>query len=272
MLMNQHMKYRYELVTKGWNQVKEIIKEDNKTLIIHYSCESFYDTDGFSPRVTSIAVRFLATGLTRSFSINSYAERECINKDNILSNYGMLEKKLLDEFYDFVKRYSEYKWIHWNMRDTNYGFFAIDNRYRVLGGEPTEIHVTYLIDLAKLVGDLFGPEYCKHPRLENLIKINGITSKEFLNGADEAEAFQNMELNKLHQSSLRKVDVLSNVVYRLADGSLKTNNRMKKMYGSLFVFFVVWIRESWTASVLLFILAMLPLIKLASLGWAFVTD
>lgn len=60
MRMNQHIKYRCELVTKEWNQVKEIFKEENKTLIIHYSCESFYDTDGFSLRVTSIAMRFFS--------------------------------------------------------------------------------------------------------------------------------------------------------------------------------------------------------------------
>jgi hypothetical protein len=28
------------------------------------------------------------------------------------------------------------KYVHWNMRDVNYGFQAIEHRFRVLGGEP----------------------------------------------------------------------------------------------------------------------------------------
>jgi len=31
------------------------------------------------------------------------------------------------------------KWIHWNMRDVNFGFEAIVNRYKILGGKVIEI-------------------------------------------------------------------------------------------------------------------------------------
>ncbi len=49
-------------------------RRDN-VLVIHYSCESFYDTqDGRTARVTSIAVRNLSTGQTSSFSIHKSAE------------------------------------------------------------------------------------------------------------------------------------------------------------------------------------------------------
>jgi len=53
------------------------------------------------------------------------------------------------------------------MRDSNYGFEAIAHRYKVLDGTPEEIVDEYLVDLAKLLIDLYSPKYIGHPRLEN---------------------------------------------------------------------------------------------------------
>src|SRR5437868_4877369 len=63
---------------------------------IHYSCESFYDRpDGSSPRITSIAVRNLASGQTVSFSIHQLAERSNkIKLEEVEQNYDDLEKKM----------------------------------------------------------------------------------------------------------------------------------------------------------------------------------
>lgn len=33
---------------------------------------------------------------------------------------------MLDAFFEFTKERKEYKWVHWNMRDSNYGFHAIE--------------------------------------------------------------------------------------------------------------------------------------------------
>jgi hypothetical protein len=52
--------------------------------------------------------------------------------DEIESHYDSLEKKMLDEFFNFAKEHKDYTWINWNMRDINYGFEAIENRYLVL--------------------------------------------------------------------------------------------------------------------------------------------
>ena len=58
-------------------QLTEINKKRDNVVVIHYSCESFYDRpDGKSPRITSIAVRNLVTGQTESFSIHQIAERD----------------------------------------------------------------------------------------------------------------------------------------------------------------------------------------------------
>lgn len=41
-------------------QINSFYENDSHCLIIHYSCESFYDIkDGKTPRITSIAVKYL---------------------------------------------------------------------------------------------------------------------------------------------------------------------------------------------------------------------
>jgi hypothetical protein len=49
---------------------------------------------------------------------------------------------------------------------------------------------------------------------------------------------------KLHQSTLRKVDVLANIAERAADGSLKTNSSRKDIYGNYLTAFVELIKEN----------------------------
>ena len=60
---------------------------------------------------------------------------------------------------------------------------------------------------------------------------NKITDIGFLNGQQEAEAFDNGEYVKLHQSTLRKADILANIFERTIDKSIKTNARRKDIYG-----------------------------------------
>ncbi len=103
---------------------------------------------------------------------------------------------MLDEFYDFVRRHATHKWIHWNMRDINYGFKAIEHRYKVLGGEPLEIHEGNKLDMARLMVHAYGVGYVGHPRLEKLVQRNRITDRDFLTGKEEADAFDNGEYVK----------------------------------------------------------------------------
>lgn len=84
---------------------------------------------------------------------------------DIVSQYDSLEKKMLGDFYKFVKMHKEVRWIHWNMRDINYGFPAIAHRFKVLGGRSVEINVDKLFDLARMLQDIYGPNNVPHPRL-----------------------------------------------------------------------------------------------------------
>ncbi|HHT9890255.1 TPA: hypothetical protein ACT9KI_002433, partial [Legionella pneumophila] len=118
------------------NLINSLVDKPEHVLVIHYSCESFYDRESMcSPRITSIAVTNLYSRQTHSFSIHQEAEINGSLED-IDNNYDFLEKEMLNKFYKFVDHHLICRWVHWNMKNSNYGFLAIEHRFRVLGGDP----------------------------------------------------------------------------------------------------------------------------------------
>lgn len=228
------------------SKMESLIGNANITLIIHYSCESFYNrTDGKTPRVTSIAIKNLSSGQIDSFSIHKIAEQKQIDFDQIDVNYDELEREMLDEFFEFVRSRQHYSWVHWNMRDINYGFAAIEHRFRVLGGKPISITENNKFDLSIALEDLYGSGYIGHPRLESLVDANEMTKKDFLTGREEAEAFENKEYIKLHQSTLRKVGVIKRIFDCTCDNTLKTNAKWVDRYGYTPKVLLELIKEHW---------------------------
>lgn len=245
------IEYRFKKRKNAMNELYELCNNSRSLLIIHYSCESFYDIpEGKTPRITSIAIRYYKTAQTKSFSIHKIAEKEKIPFDNIEQDYDSLEKKMLDEYFEFVSNHKEYYWIHWNMRDINYGFEAIENRYTVLGGTPTPIDNNYKFDLARKIIDMYGSSYIGHPRLEKLMEKNNITKQNFLSGKEEALYFETKSFVKLHQSTLRKVDVFHTIIERILNGDLKTNSKAKDIYGVSPQGIFYLINNHWWASLL----------------------
>lgn len=69
--------------------------------------------------------------------------------------------------------------------------------------------------------------------MASLIEINEMTAADFLIGSAEAEAFENGNYVGLHRSTLRKVDVIANVLERTATRKLKTSAGWFDQHGSL---------------------------------------
>ncbi|WP_398473308.1 hypothetical protein [Tardiphaga sp.] len=236
----------------GWETIDSLEKDAENCAVIHYSCESFYDRpNGASPRITSIAVRNLQSGQTISFSIHQSAEREGVAFDQIEASYDDLERKMLDAFYGYVGNHQGLKYLHWNMRDANYGFAAIDHRYAVLGGAPVVVPDNKKFDLARILIDLFGPGYTGHPRLQTLLAQNNINPLNFFSGAEEAAAFENKNFVGLHQSTLSKVDVISNLFQRTFDRQLKTQTTWWQMKGGTARAVVAWVAENKVIALLI---------------------
>jgi hypothetical protein len=227
----------------------ELFVNAKNVVVIHYSCESFYDrTDGTSPRVTSIAVRNLESGQTKSFSIHQIAERSKVDASQIATQFNDLEMRMLDEFFEYAKTHQRSRWLHWNMRDINFGFAALEHRVQVLGGTSVVIPEENRSDLARMLISIYGVGYSGHPRLESLITMNKISARDFLVGADEAKAFEAGDYVKLHQSTLRKVDLLANLAERAENGNLQTNATWWEMNGGTIAAASEWLREHWIVS------------------------
>lgn len=236
-----------------WKRAKQSLdsafQNPEHAVVIHYSCESFYDRENNpqSPRITSIAVRNLDSGQTKSFSIHLIAERHGL-LDSIDQHYDQLEREMLEDFYAHVHVKQHCKWLHWNMRDANYGFEALENRLRALRGNPIHIQEEKRLDLSRLLVSIYGIGYIGHPRLENLMHHNHVTPRDFLTGAQEAGAFESKEFVKLHQSTLRKVDVLANLAERAHAGDLKTLSSWWEIHGRSVKAAGEWLKEHWLIS------------------------
>ena len=170
--------------------------------------------------------------------------------EDIQAVYDDLESDMLADFFKYVETHQNYTWMHWNMRDINYGFSAIEHRFKVLGGEPVHIHESKKLDLARSLTEIYGVRYITHSRLENLVKKNRISDSDFLAGAKEAVAFENGEYVKLHQSTLRKVDVIANIAERVVARKLKTEAKWLERHGPYPIAAVEYAKEHWLVSML----------------------
>ena len=151
--------------------------------------------------------------------------------DELDSHYNELEQEMLENFFNLANERKEHKWLHWNMRDENYGFHALELRYKILGGAPYVIQDSNKFDLSRILIGIYGKAYIGHPRLENLMNKNKISPPKFQTGAKEAELFEKKNYVALHQSTLGKTDVLSKVYQLAYESKLKTNANWWEVYG-----------------------------------------
>ncbi|WP_304596512.1 hypothetical protein [Adlercreutzia caecimuris] len=249
---------RYEKHSAAKKVLKEISHYPANYLVIHYSCESFYNIkDGRTPRITSIAVREYDSAQTHSFSIHKIAEKYGVSDSEIELHYDNLERAMLDEFFQYVEKSSNYFWIHWNMRDINYGFDAIRHRYEVLGGTLQANAPQKQIDAARLLKAYYGDNYAGgHPRLESILKQNDMIHPDFLTGAQEAEAFDKHEYVKLHQSTLRKANCIASLVDMSAEGKLQVCTPWYETYGTTPQGIYELLRNKWWFALLTFALGL----------------
>lgn len=210
--------------------LRSIEKNPEKYLIIHYSCESFFNLNGKSPRIASISVRQYNNAQTNNFSIHQVAEQ--LNMTITDENYLEIEKKLLDDFFDFVDKKSDKIWLHWNMRDSSFGFGALELRYKILDGTPTIIDNDKKIDIGHLFKQYYGGDYIGNPHIQTLLKKNHFNDKNFLNGAQEAAAFDNKDYVKLSLSTSSKVNLFSSFITYAVNGNLLTDTSKLKMRGT----------------------------------------
>lgn len=195
--------------------------------IIHYSCQNLSDSnEGYSPRITSIAVLHVERSIMHSFSIHLIAEEQNVVRDNIETEYDRLEGEMLERFYQFVRDNPDARWLHWNMNNINYGFETVNHRYRVLTQkEPPQIPDSRRYNISALILEKYGQNCVDHPRMAKLMELNGGKQRDFLSGQEEANAFKAKEFLKLHKSTMSKVYWFQDIFLKLLENKVKTQRR-----------------------------------------------
>jgi len=214
-------------VYNSGNFISSIKKNPENFYIVHYSCQSLYDdNEALSPRITSIAIAHYATEQTVSFSTHSIAEELHIPKQQVRDRFDEVEKKLLSDFYAFIRDRRDKYWVHWNMRNLTYGFEHLEHRYRVLGGNDAPIiPVERRLNLNDMLSDRYGSNYASHPKLKSLMELNGGIHRNFLTGEEEVQAFQNNEFIRMHNSTLTKVGFMQSCLHKFVKGRLNTSSK-----------------------------------------------
>lgn len=145
------------------------------------------------------------------------------------------------------------------MRDTNFGFAALEHRLRALGSEPYVVPDDKKVDLARLLVSIYGTKYTSHPRLQKLMEKNRIKPLDFLDGPGEAAAFEAKQYVKLHQSTLRKVDVMANIAERAYNGTLATDATFWEVHGGSLRAVAENLKDHWAVSLIGLIAAILAI-------------
>jgi len=205
--------------------LKYLVQNSNKILFVHYSCQSFTDKNQeLSPRITSIAALFNNGRILKSFSIHYTAEILHIDRDDIEKNYNAIENVMLSDFFKFAESQYDYIWLHWNMVNINYGFEALEHRYKVLtGNDAYKISEESKYNLSKLILNKYGKDCVDDPKMYNLMDLNGGVHRDFLSGADEVRAFENKDYLKMHKSTMCKVYWFPYIFNLLIKNKVKTN-------------------------------------------------
>ena len=209
---------------KAVEALDRIRKHRKRCLIVHYACQSLYDDkDTHSPRIANIVVKDYDSDQTFSFAFHLVAEKLGIAKADIVNRMDDVERRLLEDFFDFVRQHPGNIWLHWNMTNLVFGFETLAHRYSVLTEKNApSIDMENRINLAEVVAGRYGPNYADVPHIPALMELNGGIKRDFVPGAEEVHLFEQQEFARLHSSTMAKVGFFREVVDKLLDRKLKT--------------------------------------------------
>lgn len=230
--------YRIQDYKAAKETLKKYMTNKKDYAFIHYACQSFYEAQqDISPRIAAICVMYANSKQVHLFSLASLAERKnvdltCCDEKEL----DVLEKELIQDFYTFMKGQKNIRfWLHWNMRDQNYGFEAIAQRYCRLAQRkkaPIQMDNDKLINMSSLLHQRYGENFADHPRLISLLNVNNIHPKNLLDGAQEAEAFKGKAYLVIDRSVQAKVQSFAEVMDRAGNQELITKGKiLRDIYG-----------------------------------------
>ncbi len=203
-----------------------------KYLFIHYSSESFENNQGV-PRILTVKISNAEGNDIKTFSVLHEAIIRKIGEDKIAENIDELEKAMLDKLLMYVISLNpQYQiFLHWNMKDSSYGFEAIALRYQVLNGKAdfNVFDKFAKINLSDELQKLYGEKYIGKPRIQCLIGKNKL-EKPAMQKKDE-KLLSEGKYAKLQNSFNARYESLLKIINLTLDGRLKTNHNIIDRYG-----------------------------------------
>ncbi|WP_299135273.1 hypothetical protein [uncultured Tenacibaculum sp.] len=222
---------------RGFSQIQQIQNNLNDSFSIHYSCESFYNTDGRTPRIASISTLNFGSEQIKSFSIHKQAQIKSYDFKHLTEEqFNECELRMLKSFNSFLKENFDKNYVHWRMNSSDYGFEAINTRYQILSNSSDVIDIKdkYKFDLSQILKLIYTKSYAEHGELGKLFTlkdINKYDSIKIISGKEEAEEFQFKNWNKIQSSTQAKVNIFKKIVDDINTKNLKTNSKWFKTYG-----------------------------------------
>lgn len=210
--------------------ILELSTMRDKILVIHYAGEGWITDNGKSGRIASITIKNLRNKQLKTFSLYHEIQKNNVDISNE-KNLDIIEKSLLQKYFNYIKELKGYKWVHWNMRFPAFGFGILEDRYNLLGGRPVYIPDDNKIDLAQILGEIYGSNFEteeKNGKMINMLHRNNIFDSDIVRGPTEIEYFKAKDFLKIYLSNMKKVDGISELFNLTLSGQIRTNKNINQ--------------------------------------------
>ncbi|MDE5421741.1 hypothetical protein L3073_05940 [Ancylomarina sp. DW003] len=256
----------------GKARLKEILKDPSKVLIIHYSCAQYPDEDNddaISPLITAIVIRALDDQINEHFSIHYEADKAGIIVENISDNLRELELQVLKSFNRFIKRHSDYIWVHWEMKNIHFGFPAIKHRFdKLFNGTKEQLHEIPShknFNFYSILEFMYGEDFADLPdSLSAMIKVNsrsGVLPIEYIDVEREGGEFERQNYSSILSSLDCKVSKIRGLLQKFNSNKKIIVNRRNNL--SVLVDIVnhpFFLLVGWIASIIGVVLAIMTFV------------
>ena len=211
-------------------------------IFVHYARQNcFEESYEKGPRVITITVMNAESEQTLTFSIKKCSEKYgCDFFDLEEKEKDKIEYDMLENFFKYVVANKNKTWLHWNMKNNNFGFYAINDRFRELGGVPYDFDENKLVNISDLLKRKYGTNFATDcvwngktmGKMYDIFMLNNISDSSILNGEQEIKEYILKNILAVEQSVIGKLKAFKLIVERAADNVLVTRgNILRDVYG-----------------------------------------
>lgn len=222
--------------------ISDYVKRKSDYLFIHYARQNcFSDAYEKGPRVVAIGAMNANSEQFVVFSLKKSADKQGKSFFELSdSEKDIIESSMLQDFFEYVENNKDKVWLHWNMKNNNFGFSAIEDRFRMLNGNPIHFEEGKLINISVLLKKKYGINYAKDNiwngktmgRMYDIFILNQITDSNILDGEREIIEYIVKNITSIEQSVLGKLKAFKIIMEKTADNVLKCRgNILKDVYG-----------------------------------------